>query len=172
MARTTRVTIAKARPAAAAARPAAVAATRALVVALLAACTEPTGELEVPKPDPVVFRDAVYPILLRDCGFPGCHGTSERFFAVYGPGRTRLDPQTDIFAPATATELALTYERASSMLVGPDGPRGSLLVRKPIPPSQGGAGHRGDDLWGTAVFRSKDDQRYATLYNWATKGAP
>jgi len=144
----------------------------ALLAVAVAACTEPSGELVVPAADPIVFRDAVYPILLRDCGFPACHGTRERFFAVFGPGRTRLDPTTPIYDPPTPVEMELTYDRARSMLLGPHGPQDSLFVKKPIPLDQGGAGHGGDDLWGVPVFRTKDDQRYVTLYRWATGSAP
>lgn len=144
-----------------------------LVAAVLAAgCTEPAGEIEIPAADPVAFRDKVYPILLRDCAFPACHGTHERFFAVFGPGRTRLDPMTPIYDPPTSLELELSYDRARSMLVGVHGASDSPFVRKPIPTAQGGAGHRGDDLWGTPVFRTKTDQRYVVLYTWATGKAP
>src|ERR1700755_2646142 len=35
------------------------------------------------------FTNDVIPVLLRDCGFQACHGSPERFFRVWGPGRTR-----------------------------------------------------------------------------------
>lgn len=135
---------------------------------LLSSCTDPVQDLSVPAADPVLFGTTVYPILLRDCGFTTCHGNPERFFAVFGPGRTRLDPATGEYDPATPYELALTYTRARSMLFGPDGAESSLLVRKPIPLDQGGAGHKGDDPWGNPVYRSVDDARYVALYRWAT----
>jgi len=164
--------IAKARRAGAAARPAAVAATRVLALACLAGCAEPTGELGIPNANPTTFRDTVYPILLRDCGFVACHGTSDRFFSVFGPGRTRLDPATGIFDPATPTEIALSYTRARSMLTEPDGVASSLLLRKPIPADEGGAGHKGDDPWGAPVYRTTGDQRYVAIYRWAMEQAP
>ncbi len=136
--------------------------------ALLIGCADPTQDLAVPSADATVFKTSVYPILLRDCGFTTCHGNTGRFFAVFGPGRVRLDPATDVYDPATPYELALTYTRARSMLFGSDGPETSLLLRKPIPVEQGGAGHKGDDPWGNAVYRSVDDARYTTLYRWAT----
>lgn len=137
---------------------------------VLAGCvTEPTQDLSIPSADPTVFKDRVYPILLRDCGFTTCHGDPRRFLAVFGPGRVRLDPETtDIYDPPTPYEIAISYTRARSMLFGPDGPKSSLLVRKPIPLDQGGAGHEGDDVWGSPVFLSTADARYVTLYNWAT----
>lgn len=144
---------------------------RAVAVAmLLAGCTaSPTQDLSIPTADPTVFKDRVYPILLRDCGFTTCHGDPKRFFAVFGPGRVRLEPdKTDIYDPVTPYELAISYTRARSMLFGPDGPDSSLLVRKPIPLSEGGAGHKGDDVWGSPIFLSTADARYVTLYNWAT----
>ena len=140
---------------------------RVAFVACLAACTQPTGEVSVATADPVVFRDTVYPILLRDCGFAGCHGSHDRFFAVFGPGRTRLDPGTGVYDPVTATELSLSFTRARSM-IDPDDASASLLLRKPIPRDEGGAGHKGDDLWGEAVFRTTSDARYAAIYQWAS----
>lgn len=131
---------------------------------LVAGCTQPEGELAIVEPDQDVFRASVYPLLLRDCAFAGCHGTHDRFFAVFGPGRVRLDPMTPIYAPATELELALTYTRTASM-IDPDR-RASLLLRKPMARDQGGAGHRGDDVWGNPVFRTPNDARYITLYNW------
>ena len=137
-------------------------------LATLGACTEPTGQLSIPAADPTVFRDRVYPILLRDCGFNTCHGSTARFFSVFGPGRARLDPDTAPYDPATPYELAHSYTRARSMLVDPDGPGSSLLVRKPLPTSEGGAGHKGDNPWGDSVYPSIDDPSFVTIYRWAT----
>lgn len=142
-------------------------ATRAAVLGLaVAACTQPAGELELTEPDPVAFRDTVYPVLLRDCGFAACHGTHARFFSVFGPGRTRLDPVTGIYDPPTPDELALSFTRASSMLSS-DEPRASLLLRKPLARTAGGAGHAGDDPWGSPVYRTTSDARYVALHRWA-----
>ncbi len=170
--------IAKARQAAARVRPgdAAVTDVRTVVVSLvlglvlatIGACVAPSGNIDVPTADPAVFRETIYPILLRDCGFNTCHGTSERFFSVFGPGRARLDPATVPYDPATPYELAHSYTRARSMLLDPDGPGSSLLVRKPIPEAQGGAGHKGDDPWGDSVYASTGDPSFIALYSWAT----
>lgn len=140
------------------------------VLAVIAgACTTgPATDLVVPDADAAVFKTQVYPILLRDCAFSTCHGNADRFFAVFGPGRARLDPKTGIYDPATPTEMALAYTRARSMLLGPDGPESSLFLRKPIPTDEGGAGHKGDDAWGRSVYASVQDARYTTLFRWAT----
>ena len=101
------------------------------LAAVLTACTDPQTDLSVPGADSTVFKTSVYPILLRDCGYTTCHGTSDRFFSVFGPGRARLDPATGAYDPVTPYELALTYTRARSMLVGPDGPASSLSHPNP-----------------------------------------
>lgn len=136
------------------------------------ACGHPTEDLEVPEAELAAFASEVYPVLLADCGFPACHGDPARFFAVFGPGRTRLPPDLDAYDPPTAEEVALSYTRARSMLVSPDGPRRAPLLRKPLAVSAGGAGHHGDDPWGSAIYRTKRDPRYETLFYWAISEAP
>lgn len=177
--KTTRAHIAREPRAAEPGRPAGAGATDVRELALLAAIwVAPTGcaieqtTLEVPNANPRVFEDTVYPILLADCGFNTCHGTKDRFFSVFGPGRARLDPATSAFDPPTPDELAHSFTRAESMLIGPHGPRTSLLLRKPVPIAQGGAGHKGDDLWGASVYGSVDDPHFVALYNWATASTP
>ncbi|MES1171604.1 MAG: hypothetical protein ABUL77_00065 [Bacteroidota bacterium] len=118
-------------------------------------------------PDPGMFESAVYPVLLTDCAFSGCHGAVERFLRVHGPGRTRLDPASPPAAPATAAELALAFTRAASMLTDPGGPRRGLLLRKPLAVAAGGAEHGGDDPWGNNVYATKRDPRWQALYFWA-----
>ena len=58
------------------------------------------------------------------------------------------------------------------MLIGPRGTRSSLLIRKPAPVEQGGAGHKGDDVWGGSVYDTVDDPHFVILYNWATAAGP
>lgn len=144
------------------------------LVAALAACDPGDGGPAVPDADPVVFEREVYPILLADCGFVACHGDSSRFFAVYGPGRTRLDPETEPYDPPTPAELALSFTRARSALAGPEGVRRAPLLAKPLAVSAGGAGHEGDDPWGASIYLSKEDPRYTALFFWAiaTEDAP
>jgi hypothetical protein len=142
-----------------------------LVLLLLAGACEPApNDPEPPATDPDEFREVVYPILLADCAFVACHGTSDRFFAIYGPGRARLDPASLPYDPPTPEELAFSHARARSMLVSPQGPRQAPLLRKPLAVSAGGAGHGGDDVWGAAIYASKTDPRYEALFFWATAG--
>lgn len=142
----------------------------ALAVVVLAGCDAPESTLEIPLADPQEFEAEVYPILLTDCGFPACHGSADRFFAIYGPGRTRLSPDTLPFDPATADELALSWTRARSMLISPDGVARAPLLRKPLAVDAGGAAHQGDDAWGTPIYADKSDPRWQALFFWATGG--
>jgi hypothetical protein len=119
------------------------------------------------EPDVATFVSAVYPTLLRDCGFPACHGDHGRFFQVFGPGRARLSPASLPYDPATSEELELSYGRARSMLAGEGGAARALLLRKPLAREAGGAEHQGDDAWGQAVYPSAQDARFRSLRDWA-----
>lgn len=154
---------------------------RVRVVALLSAslvlcaCATDVQQLTVPAADAQMFEQQVYPVLLRDCGFPACHGDRRRFFQVFGPGRTRYregDGGTDNFEPATAEELLQTYTRARSMLAFEKSPLEALLVRKPLATKAGGAGHKGTDNWGNDVYRTSDASGFLTLRAWALSTPP
>ena len=139
---------------------------RVAIVLFLAGCVAQPSLASV-APDPEEFERHVYPILLADCGYPACHGTTARFFAVFGPGRTRLSERSGPYDPPTAEELALSFARAEAMLLDPAGPRNSPLVRRPLTVSAGGAAHRGDDPWGAPVYATKRDPRWQALFFWA-----
>lgn len=138
----------------------------------------------VDKVEPVRFADRdyeafareVYPVLLRDCGFPACHGAPERFFRVVGPGRTRV-PNVDSPVPEpldtrTQAELDLTIDFALSM-IDERNPARSLLLRKPLAVEAGGAGHLGVDNYGRDVYRTTQDNGYVVLARWVlTPPAP
>lgn len=128
----------------------------------------------VPSPDGAAFVNTVYPLLLRDCAFVSCHGASERFFQVLGPGRARLDLRaTKPDDPATLQEVLHAYERARSMLATADRPEDCLLLSKPLEPSAGGQGHKGVDDLGRNVFASINDPGYVALSRWAhSSGSP
>jgi hypothetical protein len=113
------------------------------------------------------FQSQVYPVLLRDCAFPECHGGEHRFLQIYGPGRVRLDPHSMSAEPATDAETMLSYQRALSMLVTDADLDRSLLLTKPLEPSAGGQGHKGSDQLGRNVYRSKQDPGYAAIAAWA-----
>lgn len=121
----------------------------------------------MPAPDPATFEREVYPVLLRDCGFPACHGAPERFFQVLGPGRTRASEDVAPFDPALPEEVEHTYNRARSMLAHASSVSESLLLRKPLSVRAGGAGHEGLDPWGQDIYRSPFDPGFQVLYAWA-----
>jgi hypothetical protein len=125
-----------------------------------------------PDPDFAAFESQIYPMLVRDCGFPDCHGAPERFFRVFGPGRTRELEETAITAEATESEIRATFERARSMLAGAARAEDSLLLRKPLEVDQGGAPHYGVDAYGRDVFPNKEDSRYEILREWAEAAPP
>lgn len=132
---------------------------------LLIACGSEPPPLTVSTPDRVRFDQEVYPVLLRDCGFNDCHGSSERFFQVLGPGRARLPFVMDPLEPARPEELAYSYERARGM-IDASAPERSLLLRKPLSTSAGGAGHQGTDQLGRNVYQTKTEPGYAAIAAW------
>jgi len=131
-----------------------------------------------PLPGDVAYEDfqtSVYPLLLRDCAFAECHGGEHRFFQVFGPGRVRLDPTLKPADPATEAEIRRTYDRALSMIVTDARLDRSLLLTKPLERTAGGQGHKGTDMLGRNVYRSKADPSYAAIAAWAdavVHGAP
>ena len=139
---------------------------------LIACAAEPEVNLTLPAPDRAMFETEVYPVLLRDCGFPECHGSPDRFFQVVGPGRTRLlGEETALFADATAEELSFSYDRARSMLAYESSIDEALLLRKPLAVIAGGGGHKGLDEWDGDVYLYTGDPGYTTLRRWAFTGA-
>ncbi len=136
-------------------------------VLALSACETSSGAVRIPAPEVAEFELEVYPVLLRDCGFPACHGSTARFFRVFGPGRTRLTEATATFAPVTPDELEQSYQRSRSMLAHEHSVLDSPLLRKPLAASVGGAEHRGDNRWGENVYASTKSPGYATIRAWA-----
>ncbi len=136
----------------------------------LAGCAADPGELTLSSPDRMVFETEVYPVLLRDCGFHACHGSSERFFQVFGPGRGRLLTTTQPLAEPTPEEIDHAYARALSMIDAKH-PERSLLLRKPLSAAAGGAGHQGVDSLGRNVYSGKAEPGYATLAAWVMAAA-
>jgi hypothetical protein len=136
---------------------------------MLYSCSYESASVQDLSPDVALFESSVYPVLIRDCAFYACHGNPERFFRIYGPGRLRISDKLEAYDPATPAEIHHTYERARSMLQGVHGIDDSLLLRKPLDSSEGGAGkgHRGTDLWGHNVYRVKSDVAYQKIVEWA-----
>lgn len=147
-------------------------ASAALLVSVLGCRNTGAGSADVPAPSLEQFQKSVYPMLLRNCAFSTCHGDERRFFQIYGPGRTRLDPKSMPNDPATMLEIQHSYDRARSMLLIGQDARNSLLLRKPLEASQGGQGHKGVDASGRNVFSAKTDPEYMLLEQWATSIPP
>lgn len=110
-------------------------------------------------------------MLLRDCGFPACHGSEDRFFQVFGPGRVRVGGG-GIRAAVRDEELDRSFDRARSMLASARTAEDALLVRKPLAVAAGGAPHLGTDDHRQDVYSSPDEEGYQTLLRWARTGIP
>jgi hypothetical protein len=148
--------------------------TRALRIVVLAcplvalACAETGGESVAVEREFQQFQREVYPVLLRDCAFPACHGDHDRFFRVFGPGRVRLPGETTIpeaLDQPTGDELSVSYSLALSM-IDPDDPKQSPLIRKPLAVEAGGAGHYGVDQYDRDVYRTEQDAGYLIIARW------
>lgn len=137
------------------------------VPGVVTACVGEPPLAEPPVVDRASFETDVYPVLLRDCAFPACHGNPSRFFRVFGPGRTRLDPTTGLYSAPTTAEIDASFDRARSMLSGVPDPRQALLLRKPLEPSEGGAAHMGVDALGRNVYSTRDDPGWRAIAAWA-----
>ncbi len=133
---------------------------------LAAGCTASPENANPPSLDACAFERDVYPVLARDCGFPACHGSSERSFQVWAPGRTRHDGEGP-FEPPSAVEIERTYDRARSVLALARTPEDSLLLRKPLAVAEGGAAHMGVDALGHAVYATRDAPGFVALATWA-----
>lgn len=142
-----------------------------LIATLCVGCASVEGDAGPAERDRVAFDQRVWPILVRDCGFSACHGSTERFFRVLGPGHERLDPTMRLTDPVTEAELQFSYDRARSMVEVNDPPL-SPLLRKPLEVAAGGSGHEGTDRYGRDVYRSVDDPSFRVLVEWVLGIAP
>src|SRR5262245_44206794 len=96
-----------------------------------AACANDPQGWQQPERSFMQYRTEVFPVLLRDCGFHTCHGSSERFFRIWGPGRARMNPATRAFDITTGPEISTGYQLVLSM-VDARHPERSLILRKPL----------------------------------------
>lgn len=136
-------------------------------VCLLGGCI--SSDVEVPAPDYDDFRADVYPLLLRDCGFARCHGDGERFWAIWGPGRTRLDEADAPLGPLdppSDREVWMSYQRTRAALSHDDDPLAAPLLQRPLE----GHRHGGTDAWGHNLW-TRDDPRWQLVARWA-QGEP
>jgi hypothetical protein len=143
----------------------------ALLACTAAGCTSEESGWQKPSRNFQQFQTQVLPVLLRDCAFSTCHGSNERFFRVWGPGRVRFDPMTREFDTLTADEATHGFDIALSMIDPQDASR-SLLLRKPLAVEAGGAGHRGGDKFGRNIYRSVNDQGYLAIARWVLGRPP
>lgn len=137
-----------------------------LALAGVSACDDPQKGYEVADREYSGFAE-VYPILIRDCGFPTCHGSEDRMFRIYGPGRSRLTDDLRAYEAVTGDELSLSFSIALSMVDG-EHPEQSLLLKKPLALEAGGMAHGGIDDFGRNVYRTKDDEGYKIIERWVT----
>ena len=137
-----------------------------LVWLAFTACGE-ANEFGSSSPDRAEFVSSVYPILLRDCAFHACHGSTDRFLQVFGPGRGRMNAATRPLDPLSDAELAHSYERARSM-IDVSAPAESLLLRKPLEVKAGGTGHQGADDLGRNVYQTTSEPGYQALSHWVS----
>jgi hypothetical protein len=139
---------------------------------LLAGCGDEVWNGQAPAPDAQAFATLVYPVMLRDCAFNDCHGGPARFLQVFGPGRTRLDPMSKPEDPPTDMEIAVSYQRALSMLVVEAGEplTEAELLKKPLERKAGGVAHKGVDARGRNVYQTKQDPSYQVPVQWALGG--
>ena len=138
----------------------------ALVGALvLSGCDDP--ERVVPAPERGRFEVEVYPLLLRDCAFAGCHGDPRRPLFTPGPGRTRLGAATEPLDPPTRAELDLAYDRTRALMLA-EGEEPPPLLHKP----GAGAAHRGRDVHGANVYEDPESPGLEILTRWAEGTEP
>jgi hypothetical protein len=141
---------------------------------LAAACAEAPPEAPLARREFQTFQREVYPVLLRDCGFPACHGAPERFFRVWGPGRVRLPGELktpEAFDLPSANELSASRALALSMIDERE-PLRSPLLRKPLAVQAGGSGHLGADKYGRDVYRTPEDEGLLVITKWVVSAPP
>jgi hypothetical protein len=139
----------------------------AWVLAWCAAGCGNTGARDGPggrSDDVDAFADQAQPTLARSCAFPACHGQPAQGLFLYAVGRTRAVPdptyQQEQLEPLTPEELEHNLQAALAFVDAADPPHSDLL-RRALPVSQGGRGHRGGVL-----FASRDDPGYQALLSW------
>jgi len=111
-----------------------------------------------------VFHCNVEPILARDCSYTACHGNAGFPLRVYAPGKLRATAPANIdeaIAALTPAERHANFRAAAAFGFGGVAPDDDLLLRKTIPPSEGGFEHVGG-----AVFTGRDDARYVAIRAW------
>lgn len=115
-----------------------------------------------------LFSDGVYPVLLRDCAFFACHGSTDRLFQVWGPKRHRIN-ELELSGNAERMRIDQERQKTFDMAIGfvdINNPGNSLLLRKGLDAQAGGTGHLGLDKYGRNVYRSASSPGYVALAKW------
>lgn len=146
-------------------------------------CKPTEGPVTLPGLDLNYYKCRVSPIIQRDCGMMGCHGTDTgRAFRTYSRGRLRNDqivnrtgtciPTTgqvnlqdagsgtvmcEGWLPLTAEEWKKNFDSARSFMLGVTAPEDSLMLREPV---AGGLPHVEVKLFTTS------DPAYAAIRDW------
>ena len=114
------------------------------------------------------WAEGAYPVLMRDCAFFACHGSTDRLFQVWGPKRRRIF-EGDLVDDAERLRLGEESNATFAMALGfvdINDPGSSLLLRKALDAQAGGTGHLGLDKFGRNVYRSGDSPGYVELAKW------
>jgi hypothetical protein len=134
----------------------------------LGCAEEEPWKLSEATPTSKLWSDGAYPVLMRDCSFFACHGSTDRLFQVWGPKRRRLyegNLEGDDERIRLGEESSRTFEMAVGFVDITD-PSRSLLLRKALDAQAGGTGHLGLDKFGRNVYRSGDSPGYVELAKW------
>ena len=129
-----------------------------------AAVDDPPAPVPSMGLDEAVFRCKVQPILARQCSYSACHGLAGSPFRVFSPGKLRATVPADIdaaIAPLTDAEQHANYLSATGFKFGAADPIDNLLLRKPLPPTEGGYAHEGG-----AIFLGTGDAEWMTMHEW------
>ena len=131
--------------------------------------------------DEAYFRCKVQPILTKSCAAYACHGSSVRYFKLFGRNRLRLGGSiAKLNAPMTAGERSWNYDAARAM-VNTASPDDSYLLLKPLDASagglvlggsaqieKGGYYHGGETFFAKGnVFLTRTDPDFIVLDKWA-----
>lgn len=133
----------------------------ALVALFAAGCGPAPSTVPLDVGDLAFFTARVEPHLEQRCGSAGCHGRADRPFSIYVPGQHRADPALRwLDEPLSGEELEENARRVSAFALEDD-PFDTLIVRKPLSPSDGGLWHGGGD-----VFGARNDEGCRALVGW------
>jgi hypothetical protein len=118
------------------------------------------------KLDEAVFRCNVEPILARQCSFNACHGKADSPLRIYTPGKLRATRPADIdaaIAVLTDAEHHANFVSAAGFNFGITAVDDNWLLRKPLPPDQGGYLHEGG-----VIYSGGSDPQYGAIRAWLT----